>query len=220
MEFHDQFVAGVPRQGCLPISSQSYANTFAAMLLQKHSLGADPLSANSRSGSPYMGPQTDANNATGALDAQAMQLPPAAKPLPPAAAPFAAAMHALQQQRAAAVRAHQQHTGRPVIRCIWGKCIERAGASDMWTIRNCRNCILRSCSSGIHPNSAVALHVQSWFIMHHQVMRIRSCGGDEHQFTHSAVSWCFVPADNRLARSLRPILRRQSVQPQPQQRSH
>lgn len=112
MEFHDQFVAGVPRQGCLPISGQSYANTFAAMLLQKHGLGADPLSANSRSGSPYMGPQTDANNATGTLDVQAMQLPPAAKPFPPAAAPFAAAMHALQQQRAAAMRAHQ-HTGLP-----------------------------------------------------------------------------------------------------------
>jgi hypothetical protein len=112
MEFHDQFVATAARQGCLPLSGQNFANTFAAMLLQKHGLGADPLSANSRSGSPYMGPQTDANNATGALDAQAMQLPPAAKPLAPPPAPFAAAMHALQQQQlTAAGRSQHQHTG-------------------------------------------------------------------------------------------------------------
>jgi hypothetical protein len=119
MDFHDQFVATAPRQGCLPLSGQNFANTFAAMLLQKHGLAADPLSANSRSGSPYMGPQTDANNATGALDAQAMQLPPAAKPLAPPA-PFSAAMHALQQQqqqRAAAGRSQHQHTGACNVLC-------------------------------------------------------------------------------------------------------
>ncbi|KAF6256617.1 PLATZ transcription factor-domain-containing protein [Scenedesmus sp. NREL 46B-D3] len=112
MEFHDQLVASVPRQGCLPLSGQTFANSYAAMLLQKHGFSADPLSANSRSGSPYMGPQADANNVTGALDAQAMQLPPAAKPLaPPPAAPFAAAMHALQQGTAAGRSQQQQHTG-------------------------------------------------------------------------------------------------------------
>lgn len=138
MEFHDQFVAGVPRQGCLPISGQSYANTFASMLLQKHGLGADPLSANSRSGSPYMGPQPDANNATGTLDVQAMQLPPAAKPFPPAAAPFAAAMHALQQQRAAAMRAHQ-HTGGFASRCMGLGVMARWRAA---TFCSCSSCML------------------------------------------------------------------------------
>lgn len=95
MDFHaSQFVRPQGSNlGCMPFSSNQAFNSLAAMLLQKHGMtGADPLSANSRSGSPYLGPQADANNATGALDAQAMQLPAAARLLPPPAVPLAAAM--------------------------------------------------------------------------------------------------------------------------------
>lgn len=84
-------------------ANQQFANSLAALLLQKHGLAAaDALlgaasAATSRSGSPYMTAQ-DANNATGVLiEAGAMQLPPAAKPLAANTVPHPAAHHKLQQ---------------------------------------------------------------------------------------------------------------------------
>lgn len=173
MEFHDQLVASVPRQGCLPLSGQTFANSYAAMLLQKHGFSADPLSANSRSGSPYMGPQADANNVTGALDAQAMQLPPAAKPLaPPPAAPFAAAMHALQQGTAAGRSQQQQHTGEfnecfvPFLKLV---CLGEAG----FEVCNISLCFVHRwhCSRSQLCSGAVGL-VQSSCIITGQLWRL------------------------------------------------